>query len=162
MFLWTCWCVGVRPAPLHAWWCIVRDCMCECVRARVHVRVCMLSPVSIWSLRSLRSLKKVLSDRRDFDRWPVSIWSPRSLGMKKPLNINPKWRLRIKASYLKLVIFSFSLLKLTNSLAKFLSRNGMLFGCFWISSMLQPDFWWISLQSLSSISISCTCFNNLC
>ena len=58
--------------------------------------------------------------RYDFDRWPVSRWLLRSLGMKKPLNFNPKWRLRIKDSYLKLVILSFSLLKLANSLANFL------------------------------------------
>ena len=94
----------------------------------------------------------LIAHRFPFDR--------RSLGMKKPLNFNPKWRLRIKDSYLKLVIFSFSLLNWQiRWQIPFQKPNGTLFGCFWMSSLLQPDFWWISLQSLS---IFCTCFNNIC
>ena len=93
-----------------------------------------------------------IADRFPVDRCDCSAWKSR-------WTLIWKWRLRIR-----LLLEACYFVVLALKIGKFPSRNGTLFGCFqWISSLLQPDFWWISLpQSLSSTSISCTSFNNLC
>ena len=104
----------------------------------------------------IATITVVAEKSSDLDRWPFSIWLLWSLDMRKQSNFNAKWRLWIKDSCLKLVIFLFSLLKLANSLANSLGTE--------TASLPEPDgtasfFFKVSFTSCVDVFEFLLCFN---